>query len=678
MSRFVTRNLRLGIDTGGTYTDVAIIDASDRVVTFGKVLTTQYDLAVGIDEALSQLPLTMISRINLVSLSTTLATNAVVEGRGAPVGLLLAGYKTPQVEKSGIETAVRNGQYVLLEGGHDAIGDEKTPLDLKNAIKALQSWRTKVSAIGISGVFSVRNPAHEIALRELATTYTNLPITCGHELASLLDAPRRAVTVAINASLIPFISELITSVQEILAERRIIAPLMIVKGDGSLVKADIALHRPVETVISGPAASVVGACHLSQARNSIVADMGGTTTDISIVNEGRLNISEQETLIGDWRPMVEAIKIVSVGLGGDSEARFKGGYGLTLGPHRVIPMSLLGHRYPNVLELLNVQLSHSATARSNRFALRLNTDPIQLEHFSAIEREVWDMLAEGPLEMKMLSLKFREQAKAVSTLKRKGAIIYSGFTPSDAAHVLAYTNHWSHDTANIAAKIWIKQMRDVYGWGNFDSNDTKGASQVIHDAVIREITQTLIRATLTVDNQYWSSIEMATISKILTTWITGGKEEHPKMFSLKFHNDISLVAVGAPAHLYYPEVSKNLGISYEVPSNAQVANAVGAVVGGIVQRARITVTQPTLGLYRVHDNTGPADFFDLKEAITFAKTITEERAKLKAEKAGAENIEVSTVERRTSVDPDKASEELFFESVITATASGRPFFTNSQ
>lgn len=350
MSSPVRRNLRLGIDTGGTYTDVAIIDASDRVITFGKALTRQTDLAVGIDEALSQLPITMISEINLVSLSTTLATNAVVEGRGAPVGLLLAGYKTPQVEKSRIETVVRKGQYVLLEGCHDAIGDEKTPLDVKSAIKALQSWRTRVSAIGISGIFSVRNPAHEITLRELATTYTNLPITCGHELASLLDAPRRAVTVAINASLIPFISDLIASVQEILIERSIIAPLMIVKGDGSLVKADIALHRPVETVISGPAASVIGACHLSQAKNSIVADMGGTTTDISIVNEGRLNISEQETVIGDWRPMVEAIKIVSVGLGGDSEARYKGGHGLALGPHRVIPMSLLGHQYPNVLE----------------------------------------------------------------------------------------------------------------------------------------------------------------------------------------------------------------------------------------------------------------------------------------------------------------------------------------
>ena len=102
---------------------------------------------------------------------------------------------------------------------------------------------------------------------------------------------------------------------------------MVVKGDGSLVRAEIALQRPVETVISGPAASVIGACHLSRSHTAIIADMGGTTTDIAIVTDGQPDISDQAALIGDWRPMVETIRVLSVGLGGDSEARFKGGQG---------------------------------------------------------------------------------------------------------------------------------------------------------------------------------------------------------------------------------------------------------------------------------------------------------------------------------------------------------------
>ena len=666
------RSLRLGIDTGGTYTDAVLLNSSDQVVACGKALTTQSDLATGIENVMRKLPDSSMKNIGLVSLSTTLATNAVVEDRGAPVGLLLAGYTPIQVERSKLETVVRHGQLTLLDGSHDAVGNETIALNLKEAQKTLRAWRTKVSAIGISGIFSVRNPTHEIALRKLAETYTDLPITCGHELASLLDAPRRAVTVAINASLIPFISALINSVQKILWARGISAPLMIVKGDGSLVKADIALKQPVETVLSGPAASIIGACHLSKVRNSIVADMGGTTTDISIVNEGRIETSEQETLIGNWRPMIETIKIFSVGLGADSEAHYKGGLGLALGPRRVIPMSLLGHRYPAIPELLNAQLTGTPTARTNRFALRHHATSTQIENFSPIEREVWDKLSDGPLELETTSTKCHQQARAVAALIRKGAVIYSGFTPSDAAHVLGHTNHWSKDTADIAAKLWIKQMRHVYGWGNFDPSDTKKASHLIHQAVVQNIIQTLIRASLTTDGQYWSSTEMTRITQILTRWIMGPKEKQPQLFSLRFENNLKLVAVGAPAYIYYPEVSESLGIPYETTSNAQVANAIGAVVGTVVQRVRVTITQPALGQYRVYDRSGPVDFVVLSEAIEFAKAVTETQAYAKAKIAGAENIEVTVTETRTSVDPDDFSNEIFFESIIVSTATGRP------
>ena len=260
-------DLRLGIDTGGTYTDAVLVNNADQVVAGVKALTTHSDLAVGIRSALARLPRSELGSVVLVSLSTTLATNAVVEGRGAPVGLILAGYSSAQAERSHIEQIVPDSHLLLLAGSHDATGSESAPLDLDTARTAVFKWNNNVSAIGVSAIFGVRNPAHEIMLREMIRTHTNLPVTCGHELASSLDAPRRAVTVAINASLIPFISKLIRSVQEILGNLSVDAPLMVVKGDGSLVRAEIALQRPVETVISGPAASVIGACHLSRSRN---------------------------------------------------------------------------------------------------------------------------------------------------------------------------------------------------------------------------------------------------------------------------------------------------------------------------------------------------------------------------------------------------------------------------
>jgi N-methylhydantoinase A/oxoprolinase/acetone carboxylase beta subunit len=111
----------------------------------------------------------------------------------------------------------------------------------------------------------------------------DVPVTCGHELASSLGAPRRALTVALNARMIFHVKALIDSVQKTLADRAIDAPLMIVKGDGSLVNVASAMQRPVSTVLSGPAASVLGACALSGLQDAIVADMGGTTTDIAVV-----------------------------------------------------------------------------------------------------------------------------------------------------------------------------------------------------------------------------------------------------------------------------------------------------------------------------------------------------------------------------------------------------------
>ena len=109
--------------------------------------------------------------------------------------------------------------------------------------------------------------------------------------------------------------------------------------------------------------------------------------------------------------------------------------------------------------------------------------------------------------------------------------------------------------------------------------------------------------------------------------------------------NIKLIAVGAPAHIYYQEVSKNLGIPVDIPSNAQVANAVGAVVGSVVQRTSTTITQPEQGLYRVHDTNGPIDFYNVEEAITCAKVKTEKRAIFKAQQAGGSNIELTTEEQ---------------------------------
>ncbi|BAL27035.1 hydantoinase/oxoprolinase N-terminal domain-containing protein [Azoarcus sp. KH32C] len=662
----------LGIDTGGTYTDAVLVDETHQVVAAAKSLTTRHDLTVGIGAALGQLPAERLRAVRLVSLSTTLTTNAVVEGKGAAVCVLLAGYNEQQVSASGLRELLGPDSVVLLAGGHDAGGLEREPLDEAAARQAILANRDKVSAFAVSALFGVRNPTHELKLRDMVRAVTGKPVTCGHELASSLGAPRRAMTVALNARMIPHVEHLIDSVRHILAERGIAAPLMIVKGDGSLINAESALQRPVGTVLSGPAASVMGACALSGLSDAIVADMGGTTTDIAVVRNGQPDLSFDGALIGDWQPMVEAVRVYSIGLGGDSEVRFNGGAGMVIGPRRVVPMSLLADQHPQVLPRLEWQLRESPNPRHNKFVLRLQPDAPLLSQLPADERRAWDALAAGPIELDRATQEDRPLARALARLERKGLAIYSGFTPSDAAHVLGLTGHWNSAAATLAARIWARQMRWVYGHGGWADGDAITPSREVVQHVTESIGQRLIEAGLH-DAGRLDEDRSRKLARLLAEMILGaGDTETPNsLFALRFAPELPVVAVGAPAASYYPEVARRLGIGLHLPKHAEVANAVGAVMGKVTQRVHLSITQPARGTFRVYAKDGPQDFPELGAAIAQAERLAVAEAEALALEAGAAVVETTVKRRDNNVNLDVDS-DLFFETRITATATGRP------
>ncbi|HUY84132.1 MAG TPA: hydantoinase/oxoprolinase N-terminal domain-containing protein, partial [Steroidobacteraceae bacterium] len=253
--------LWLGLDTGGTYTDAVLLAGGARVIASAKALTTPWNLAVGIGAAiravLAALPAGRSrGEVSLVSVSTTLATNAVVENRFSAICTLLIGFDEAMVARSGLLRG-GSGLVVRIEGGHDAAGEAPVPLDEAAIERAARGQAEHVEAFAVAARFSVRNPRHELRARELIRALCGKPVTCAHELSSKLDAPRRALTAALNARLTPQIRHLIEALRGVLAVEAIDAPLMIVKGDGSLMRAEVALECPVETILSGPAASVV-------------------------------------------------------------------------------------------------------------------------------------------------------------------------------------------------------------------------------------------------------------------------------------------------------------------------------------------------------------------------------------------------------------------------------------
>ncbi|MFT7408530.1 MAG: N-methylhydantoinase A/oxoprolinase/acetone carboxylase beta subunit [Parasphingorhabdus sp.] len=664
-------SLRLGIDTGGTYTDAVIINEQNQVLVAVKSLTTRHNLAIGIGESIGKVAHELLADIEMVSLSTTLTTNAVVEGNGAPVCALVVGLSETQVTKSGLGEIIDDNLIIRLAGGHDASGRQVAPLDVASATAAILAHKDKVSAFSVSAQFGVRNPSHEIQLQNLVTELTQMPVTCGHELATSLGAPRRALTASLNARMIPFIQDLIQAVQNILQQLNIKAPLMIVKGDGSIVNAETALVHPVTTILSGPAASVIGACALSGSRNAIIADMGGTTTDIAIVTDGQPELANEGARVGDWQPMVETVKVYSIGLGGDSEVRFYGG-SIALGPRRVVPMSLLAQQHPQVLERMQAHLDDTPTARHNRFVTRLEHNQALINQLTPIENQAWEMLEHGPVEMETLVFKDQELAKAMARLERKGMAIYSGFTPSDAAHVLGNSNHWSIAGAKLAAQIWARQMRFLYGLGSWEKGNSEEPAHRVFTLMNDAICQTLLEAGLHQENllnEARSRNLAALMSKLILK--NGNKDDDNALFGITFGKSHPIVAVGAPATTYYPQVAKSLDVDLILPKYGHVANAVGAVMGSVVQRSEIVITQPTEGIFRIFHGAAPFDCHDLDVALSQAEAIVKQQAYDLAKSAGAADVDIRIRHDNKHI-MSELDGELFVEAKISAIATGKP------
>ena len=662
----------LGIDTGGTYTDAVLVDnTSGEVLAGAKALTTRHDLSVGIGQAVAAVfdgQAMSPAEVDLVALSTTLATNAIVEGRGSPVCLLLIGYDPALIRQYGFERDLVTRDVVYLRGGHDGMGNEVEPLDEAAAREAILARRNEVEAFAVSGYFGVRNPTHELRVRVLVEELTALPVTCGHELTTRLNAVRRATTTALNARLIPLLRELIATVCRTLDERGITAPLMVVKGDGSLVRAEWAMQRPIETILSGPAASVVGAWHLAGRRDVWVVDVGGTTTDIAALVDGRPRVNPEGAQVGRWRTMVEAVDVHTVGLGGDSEVLVHTNHALglewlTIGPRRVVPLSLLASQHPEVVEELGRQIAESfGDDQVGQFVLALRPPDHAL---SSAEREFLDYLAQGPRALIWLRERLRYNfllSRQVEKLRARRLILQAGFTPTDALHALGQLSLWDAEASRLAAKL-LATKADLAPH-DFCRRVVSGVS----DRVATELVSKVLSDEVRLPDWRNEPTAAALLARALHGSAGLGLDSQ---FTLKH----PIVAIGAPVEAYVPRAAQQLHTDLVIPEYAGVANALGAVAGGVMQQMRVLI-HPLDGAsltFRVHLPDGVHDFSSLTDSVAFAEQVVPGQLEALARQAGAEQVEVKLVrqDQRASVKGGWGS-EIYLSTEMTFTAVGRP------
>lgn len=320
----------MGIDTGGTYTDAVIVDTSlKKVLHKSKALTTHENLSAGIESSITALGDMCTQSISRVILSTTLATNAIIENKGASAGVILIGRDIDD----NLPCACKR----LVKGEVDYRGNVTQNIDKDEIISAAREMMPCVDLIVVSCIMGVRNPKLELKAREIINSSFDIKVICSHEVECNLGYYQRTVTAILNGRLLEIITNFINAIETVLKSKHITAPLYIVKSDGSLLSLECVREKPVETMFSGPAASIAGAVYLSGVNDAIVVDIGGTTSDIGIVRSKRISISGSGAQIGKWKTHVKSAELLTIGLGGDSLIDRDDNGNITVGPERVTP-----------------------------------------------------------------------------------------------------------------------------------------------------------------------------------------------------------------------------------------------------------------------------------------------------------------------------------------------------
>jgi N-methylhydantoinase A/oxoprolinase/acetone carboxylase beta subunit len=531
----------VGIDTGGTYSDAVLVESiTGKVVETAKEPTTHYQLSIGTGNALR----TLFARADIspdqilsVAVSSTLATNSVVENKGARVALLIIGYvKHFKLPVKAV---------IFIKGGHTIKGDEEEPLDLEYLVDIVGGLKKEVDAYGVCAAMSMENPTHELVTEKAISLIDPKPVFCSHRISGQAGMQERAATAGLHAKLMPIMKEYVAGVQEAMAEQHLNCPMVIIAGNGKTVSSTEAVEQAGVTVASGPACTAFfGSLHSNT--DNLVIDVGGTTTDIAMIENGRPLLSPDGCTIGDWKTHVEAIDMFTGGIGGDSLVMVDDQGNMTIGPARVVPLAMSAD-FPDT----DKWLGHSSQSRCIRLVAPQQGPDLQpvLQYLST----------GGPATPHQLGLATGLSGIPLETrledLSRRQLIIETGFTPTDALHVLGLIDLGDRHRSLAGAAII----------GRLIGTGPEELCRMVIARTEEKIENLIIEY---IFNRYWG--------KTLTNFIST-RNSHPVLqvdLSLK----IPLIGIGAAARFFLPGVATRLSTTVTFPENYAVGNAIGAAM----------------------------------------------------------------------------------------------------
>ncbi|MDL2260721.1 hydantoinase/oxoprolinase family protein [Methanimicrococcus sp. OttesenSCG-928-J09] len=678
----------LGIDTGGTYTDVVIVDDETKTVLQStKSLTTYPDPIGGIRDAIDKMPPDLLEKVTVVSVSTTLSTNTVLENTGEAAALILIG--DSNILNFDDQKAVQN--YTIISGGHDNDGTETAPLDLQAIEDYVLSVKNSVSAFAVSSYFSVRNPDHELKAKELIKQLTAsddsgnaYPVVCGHELAQSLGTYERGVTAYLNAMLLPITNRFVNAVVSEIKRRGLNADVKILKCNGAVSGIEEAMEKPVESIFSGPAASLLGASFLSNRETCLMIDVGGTSTDVSLIENGFPDISDAGAVVGGWRTKVRAIRMETSALGGDSQIWIRQPSlsdavvqdRIKFGPRRIIPISRAASLYPGIIESLNERwfadrYRFGEYIQPVRFFIRSgDLDESQIDDLTEDELKVYHKIKEDvPVSINdiMWDMKY-VPADSLKSLVSKKLIQMIGFTPTDVLHVLGDYNEFNTEAAVLCARITASFLdTDYMELCRYlkQSFALKMAQELVYFLSAKGLADNSENIVVTSRSDVFNTrahFEAPIDSEIISSQIFRDSVKSVLSFKkpfLKYKLDIPVVLIGGPVKAFAEELSQVLDAEVLTPEYFDVGNAVGALVGKIAKRVDISVrtvqtesryVQKSSG-FIVYFPGGRRSFVNREDALDYSRTLGKQLIMeyMEKEKVPLEKVEFKMFEEEIAV-----------------------------
>lgn len=545
----------LGVDTGGTYTDAVLVKGK-RIVRKAKSFTTQDCLTEGISRCFDMLGNLKEYDISEVHMSTTLAANHILERNFERIGLL-------QIDKE-IEGKVPAKYTLMLK---DPFGEND---DVRGFDKIAEMPDIRKVFLGNVDYLVISSPGNdrEHRLAKLIKRDIGLAVFCARDYSRIDDYTERTISAMLTIYLVPVIEQWINSTQQMMREKGINADLKIINAMGKLITCQEARQNPLSTLFSGFAASIMGGIAMTKTRDFIIADMGGTSTDITRIINRKFREVKEVTEVGGFKIREGTMDVQTFGTGGDSYIRINQRGIITIGPQKAFPICLMGSKYPNIAE----ELGRCRRPKNYEMLTVQDVDCFigskryRRGELTGFENEIVEYLMDTPHNVFTIAEYFKKDPDALhlDKLLRKGAINLISVTPTDVLHVEGTYKQWDEGASNVAVRYMAKQLGVT----------KKVCLTMLKEAIGKQLVKACMQSIANFEKEQFDFNDSKGAKFMLERFF----DDSESMLEMSFTINKPIIALGAPAGAWFGQVARKLGTKIVLPDDCDVAGAFGAAI----------------------------------------------------------------------------------------------------